>query len=581
MKLIEALETLRCPVADAAPEFNVSLACGISPLHLQTFLAAELRKRLPENRVVVRPGFYGDLLGNIQRLNASAMNSLALVIEWADFDPRLGIRTLAGWRPMELPNIVESATQMAGRLQNAIREIAQFLPVIVCLPTLPLPPMFSTKRAHAGQCESQLLYLAASLANDLARVPGVRLLSVQTLADISPFSCRYDIKSELATGFPYTLSHASAIGDLLSRLIAESSPKKGLITDLDDTLWAGVLGEDGVDGISWELDRHTQMHGVFQHFLSSLAGAGVLVGVASKNDPANVERAFERSDLYLTKNDIYPLEVHWSPKSNSVRRILETWNVSADSVVFVDDSSMELAEVKAVFPELECMLFPRGDDQAIWQFLRNLRDLFGKSVVTEDDALRLRSIRDADAWRAMAQSPAASLDEFLKAAEAVITFEPVLADASAREFELINKTNQFNLNGRRLIQSEWRALFNDPDAFVLSVSYKDKFGPLGKVMVVAGKAKGQSLILDSWVLSCRAFSRRIEHRCLSYLFETFSANQVTFEFSPTPKNAPVQELLTQILGRPPEPGATLTREQFETKVPPLFQRVEGKIHAST
>ncbi len=442
-------------------------------------------------------------------------------------------------------------------------------------------PCFQPNSPKQAAASLSFTLFSASLAADLAALSAVRVVSAWALAELSPISNRYDVKAELSAGFPYSLSHASGVAGVLSKLVVEPAPKKGVITDLDDTLWAGLLGEDGVDGISWELDRHSKMHGVYQVLLASLAGAGVLVGVASKNDPSNVERAFARQDLHLTKNDIYPFEVHWSSKSHSVRRILNTWNVGPESVVFVDDSPMELAEVEGAFPEMECLLFPKDNVQAAWLFVAHLRDLFGKSVETDEDRLRLNSIRDAGAWRAIAQSSDATLDEFLRTAEACVTFEPLLANNSSREFELMNKTNQFNLNGRRLTDSDWRKYLNDPDAIALSAVYKDKFGPLGKIMVVMGRVNGRSLILNGWVLSCRAFSRRIEHQCLNYLFESFSADEITFDFNATPRNAPLQEFLTQMSGRPPEPGLVLTREQFAAKVPKLFQCVKGRIHAST
>src|SRR5258708_40172043 len=105
---------------------------------------------------------------------------------------------------------------------------------------------------------------------------------------------RLDVQSELLSGFPYQLSHASALAELLAALVRNPIAKKGLITDLDDTLWAGILGESGVDGISWHLEQKAHIHGLNQQFLASLASAGVLIAVASKNDPALVEQAFER-----------------------------------------------------------------------------------------------------------------------------------------------------------------------------------------------------------------------------------------------------------------------------------------------
>ena len=301
------------------------------------------------------------------------------------------------------------------------------------------------------------------------------------------------------------------------------------------------------------------------------------MAVASKNDAALVEDAFSRRDLLLSKADIFPFEVHWSRKLESVQRILKTWNVSADSVVFVDDSPMEIAEVKAAFPEMECIVFPKSDYQGLWSLLKHLRDLFGKALLTEEDALRLRSIRDAVTWQDLAQ-PAESADKFLRSAVSSIVFESVLTNGNSRAFELVNKTNQFNLNGKRFSESEWQKLLNDPAAFVLSVSYKDKFGPLGRIAVIMGARLGSKVTVNGWVMSCRAFSRRIEHQCLKYLFETLDADEIVFDYQVTPRNGPLQEFLAGLLGKPPESGVILSRGQFAAKVPPLFHRVEGAVH---
>ncbi len=243
------------------------------------------------------------------------------------------------------------------------------------------------------------------------------------MGEVSPPIQRFDPKSDVITGFPYSLRHASTLATLVAKLIKNQPPKKALITDLDDTLWAGILGEDGVNGISWHMERQTQMHGLYQQFAASLAGAGVLIGVASKNDPALVEEAFERSDLLISRSDIFPFEVHWSRKSESVKRILDTWNVGADSVVFIDDSPMEVAEVKAAFPELECIVFPKSDYQGIWNLLKDLRSFFGKPLLTEDDSLRLSSIRNASAWRDSTEASASSSDDFLRAAQRFLVLQ--------------------------------------------------------------------------------------------------------------------------------------------------------------
>jgi FkbH-like protein len=434
-----------------------------------------------------------------------------------------------------------------------------------------------TPPAQASTFEMQIRSTVASLAVSLSKQPGLRIVNAQLLSEISPLAGRFDVKSELVTGLPYSLSHASAIGEILASLVHCRAPKKGMITDLDNTLWAGILGDDGADGISWNLERQTHVHGLYQQFVSSLAGAGVLIAVASKNDPADVDRAFNRKDLLISRNEIFPFEIHWRRKSESVQHILNIWNVSADSVVFVDDSPMEVAEVQAAFPEMECIVFPNNNNQAAWDLLRHLRDVFGKSFLTEDDSLRLESIRGADSWRDVADSRSTPADDFLEAAEASIVFERVRRSGDLRSLELINKTNQFNLNGKRFGESEWLQVIADPTSFLLTVSYKDKYGPLGKIAVIRGSVIGRTLHVHIWVMSCRAFSRRIEHRCLKYLFDNFGADEIVFEYKETSRNGPLQDFFAELTGKAPVPGVRLSKDSFLVNTPPLFHHVEDAI----
>ncbi|MEK7762850.1 MAG: HAD-IIIC family phosphatase [Nitrospirota bacterium] len=576
MKLIDALEVLKRPVLDAAPDLRVFLSCGFTPLHLQTFIAAQLRMQRPGHRVEVSTGLFGDLIGNIERLNLAGLESLAVVIEWADLDSRLAIRNLGGWRAADLPDIVKSSDQAATRLQEVLLRVSQLIPTVVCLPTLPLPPMFSTRPDQSAFFEIQLRHKVASLALALSEQAGIRIANMQYLDEMSSPNTRFDVKSEMITGFPYSLPHSAMLGRVMARLIHNDPPKKGLITDLDDTLWGGILGEDGINGITWDLEHRTHMHGLYQQFVASLASAGVLVGVASKNESAMVEQAFNRSDLHITKQDIFPLEINWGRKSESVKRILETWNISPDAVVFIDDSPTEAAEVKARFPELESIVFPKSDYQGVWNLLVYLRGIFGKPFLTEDDSIRLSSIRNATAWRNDTRSSTSASDEFLKDAESSIVFNCVRKSKDTRAFELVNKTNQFNLNGKRFSESEWSSYFCDPAAFLLTASYQDKYGSLGKVAVVMGKSGSHKLSVKAWVMSCRAFSRRIEHQCLNYIFVTFGADEIIFDYEETPRNRPLQDFFSELFGGPPRQGISLSREVFERNSPRLFHSVTGE-----
>jgi FkbH-like protein len=578
MKLLEALEILRRPVSEPASSQELFLACGFTPLHLRTFLEAHLRLRFPANRIEIKTGLFGDLTGNLQRLQPSGGAVVCVVVEWADLDPRLGIRSFGSWRSNDIPDIVESTRRQSERLIHIVKQLAESVPVYVTMPTLPLPPIFTTPGAQAHHLECQLREIAASLATSISEHKRSRVVDVQRLDEVSPFGRRFDPKAEMSTGFPYSLEHASKLAELIATLVQESRCKKGIITDLDDTLWAGILGEIGVEGVCWDIARGAPVHGLYQRFLDSLASAGVLLAVASKNDSALVEKALGRSDILLSADRLFPLEVNWGPKSASVHRILKQWNIAPDDVVFIDDSAIEVAEVQAAFPQMECIVFPKTDSAAIWSLLRGLRDRFGKSTVSTEDEIRLQSIRTAAAFNDSLQTPGVDADNFLRNAQATISFAFETDLQDSRTLELVNKTNQFNLNGRRFKESEWLSFIRDPAAFLFTVAYEDRYGPLGKIAVVAGRSAQSKLHVDSWVMSCRAFSRRIEHHCLKLLFEKMGIGEITFAYESTPRNEPIRLFFTELLGEPPTPGFSLSKAGFDARVPDLFHRVADVTH---
>lgn len=574
LNLIEALEISRKPVAQDAKLLRVFMACGFTPLHLQNFLSAHLRQQFPDNRIEIKTGLFGDLAGSLERLDAKGYDGTAVALEWPDFDSRLGIRELGGWQVSDVQEVISSVDRQLARLQRALKTAARSVPVVVSLPTLPLPPLFYTPPNIISAEKTKLLLSLAKFAADLSEEPGIRIVDSQALDFVSPPAARFDIKSEILSGFPYKLPHASALAQSMASLLQARTPKKGLITDLDDTLWSGILGEVGVDGVNWSLEHHSHIHGLYQQFLSSLASAGVLVGVASKNDAALVQQAFDRKDLLLKRDKVFPFEVHWHRKSDSVQRILKSWNIGPEAVVFIDDSPMEAAEVKAAFPAMECLVFKKDDYQSVWDLLSNLRASFGKTAISQEDSIRLESLRSAaPLLDALGQDGNAS-DEFLKRADAFVSFDFTKRPKDGRAFELVNKTNQFNLNGKRFSESEWTKFLADPASFLVTVTYQDKYGPLGKIAVLLGKAQEKKLHISAWVMSCRAFSRRIEHHSLKRLFDKFDADEAVFDFQSTERNGPTQDFFLELVGDPPQPGLKISRASFQEKAPPLFHRVE-------
>jgi len=573
MKLIEALEILRNESREGARPFRVSLVCSFTPAHLQTFLRANLKQALPENRIEIASGLYGDFWGNLARLERENPDAGVLVVEWSDLDPRLGLRSLGHWSPGALDDILKSARSRAVQFGETIQRIGRSIPLAISFPTLPLLPVSFTPQWRASAFELALRAEISAMSLHAVQTRSVAVINVQKLDQLSPLGNRFDAKSELNSGFPYKLTHASVLATLLSRLVQPPPPKKGLITDLDDTVWSGILGEVGVEGVAWDLEHHSHMHAVYQKMLHALSDAGVLLAIASKNDAGLVEEALRRADMILPRKVVFPVEAHWGAKSDSVRKILKTWNIGEDAVVFIDDSPMELAEVKAAYPQVTCLLFPKEDPQAIGELLYSLRDLFGKSALSDEDAIRRDSILKAQDQDAELAEHGEVSEEFLKAAGGEITLNFAKEPLDPRALELVNKTNQFNLNGHRYAEKEWLDFIKDSATVVLVVSYKDKYGPLGKIAVLAGRLADRVLTVDVWVMSCRAFSRRIEHRCLEELFERFNLKEIIFNFVATPKNGPTREFLSEILGGELTLPWRISRTLFASRRRETFQQV--------
>jgi FkbH-like protein len=569
MNLLQALQLLKSPVSNEATAFSTCLACGFTPLHLGTFLSAHLRQLLSTRSISLDTGIYGDLPGNIERAAAVQYDAVAVVIEWQDLDARLGIRSLGGWQIDDIVDVVVSARKKATILQDRIWHTALRSPLVVCLPSLPLPPAFFTTRAQASEPELELRQMVAELGRSLASKSGVKVMSSQILDERSPLRDRFDPQSEILTGFPYTVSHASALAECLANLILPPTPKKAIIADLDDTLWGGLVGEIGADAVSWHLDDKTHLHGIFQQFLASLASSGSLIGIASKNDPAMIDKVFERRDLLLSKERVFPIVANWSAKSESVRQILNIWNIHPDSVVFVDDNPLEVAEVQAAFPGIEGIVFPKNDIRGFWKLLGDMRDRFGKPSVSEEDSLRLKTIRDSNTFQDNLTRPG---EDFLKSVNASIAFSSSKRPEDRRSLELINKTNQFNLNGQRITEAEWMQRINDPSTFILSANYTDKFGALGKIAVLLGKKEEDVFQVDNWVMSCRAFSRRIEYAFLKSLFDR-GAKKVVLRYKGTDRNSYLQEFLKAAAGKEPSTEVSISQSEFTAHCPQLFHQV--------
>jgi FkbH-like protein len=578
MKLQEALKTVANARANAhAIDTRVALACGIEPLHLRTYLEAHYAARLAGQRLELECGLYGDLEGNIDRAAKSECDAIAIVFEWGDLDPRLGLRSVGAWSGPIYDEIIRDVSARLERMAQAIERIAANRLVALSPPTIAWTITGSTIAAQHSSFE---LALQSALAAFLVRVsqsPRALVVHPARLEQLSPPSQRHDPRLELAVGFPYRLPHASALAELIVTLLFPPAPKKALITDLDDTLWKGLVGEVGVDKVTWTHTDGAQLHGLYQLVLRQLADMGVLLGVASKNDPDVVRTALAREELWLEGSRLFPVHASWSPKSQSVTAILELWNISAEDVVFIDDSQIELDEVSRVHPSLECLLFTPNDPAQALRCFEKLRTLFGRSRISHDDTQRSASLRAIAAFQAD-RGPDLNHATFIRSLEGVVIVRRDERVDQERVLQLLNKTNQFNLNGKRVADPELASLVEKPDGFVLEVAYRDRYGSLGTIGVVAGRLEGDRLSVLHWVLSCRAFSRNLEHHMLQLVVEIAAGRPIHFAYEHTAKNGPLQQFLTALglpLDQPPILAPARASELLVDQLPHAFRATDG------
>lgn len=318
--------------------------------------------------------------------------------------------------------------------------------------------------------------------------------------------------------------------------------KKVLALDLDNTLWGGVIGDDGQSGIEIGHETHEgQSYLALQKFVKAHKELGVLLTVCSKNDPENALDGLNHPDGVLKPSDFTLIKANWNEKSLNLEETARELNLLPESFVFADDNPVECDIVKAQVPEIMTINFEDPEE-----CIRHI-DKCGYFEVTNlsaDDAKR-GEMYAANAQRAAAEKKFASYDDFLASLEmsAVIgEFDPVHIP---RITQLTNKSNQFNLTTKRYTQTEMETVAASPDYIRLCGRLTDKFGDNGIVSVVIGKKRGAELHIDLWLMSCRVLKRGMEYAMINRLVEEAQKAGVAEIFGyyyPTKKNAMVKEL---------------------------------------
>lgn len=349
---------------------------------------------------------------------------------------------------------------------------------------------------------------------------------------------RAHLSAELLSAYARQVGH-------LARAVSGRG-RKVLAVDLDETLWGGVLGEVGREGIDVADTYRGEAFAAFQGVVKQLASQGVLLAAVSKNDPApvvDVLRTHPR--MTLREEDFVRIVADWRPKHVHLAQLADDLNLGVDSIVFVDDNPFECGQVRYSLPEVAVV---QVDAEAALHIEKLLRDGWFDTVeATDEDRQRPARYRDALARTDFLQS-FDSLQAYLAELGVWVRFEPATPAEVPRVSQLTLRTNQFNLTTWRLQQPDVAALLADPDAEVLVIESGDRFGGNGIVGAVFLRRAGAAVRIENFLLSCRVFAKGIEQACLAEVLrraEAAGATHVLAAHRPTAKNRNVADFYSR------------------------------------
>lgn len=324
--------------------------------------------------------------------------------------------------------------------------------------------------------------------------------------------------------------------------------KKCVILDLDNTLWGGIIGDDGIDNIQIGELGLGHAFSEIQMWLKELKNRGIILAVCSKNNEDTAKEPFEKHpEMVLHLDDISMFVANWNDKVSNIKYIQETINIGMDSIVFIDDNPFERNSVKAMIPEITVPYLPE-DPANYLSYLKEL-NLFETASYSENDKDRTKQYQ-AEVGRATMQSQFTDFDEYLKSLE----MEAVAHSFEKFEFpriaQLTQRSNQFNLRTVRYTEAEIEEIAQNDNYLTLSFSLKDKFGDYGLIsVVIMEKQDNETLFLNTWLMSCRVLKRGMEEFIINTIIDTAKQNgykKVIGEYIKTPKNSMVEKIYEKL-----------------------------------
>lgn len=364
-------------------------------------------------------------------------------------------------------------------------------------------------------------------------------------------------------------------GDLLARLLgaAKGASRKALILDLDNTLWGGVIGDDGIEGIKLgQGSADGEAFLAFQRYAAQLGERGVILAVCSKNEEAVARAAFEHPEMKLALADFACFIANWGDKAGNIRAIAQRIGIGLDSLVFVDDNPAERDIVRRELPKVAVPELP--EDPALYAECVAAAGYFEAVALTEDDLARTRSYA-ANAARRESLERTTDMAGYLRSLDMVLKARPIDMIDRPRAVQLINKSNQFNLTTRRRTEQELDALLKAPQTVAYAFRLADRFGDNGLISVVIARPDPEwpdgELLIDTWLMSCRVLGRGVEAAVLGAVAraaEGCNASALIGEYRPSGRNMMVATHYEQLGFAPLDRPAETTSSFWRMPCPP-------------
>jgi FkbH-like protein len=351
---------------------------------------------------------------------------------------------------------------------------------------------------------------------------------------------RNRIEADMAFSLDFLPCLAKAVVDIIQAV--SGAAKKCLVLDLDNTVWGGVLGDDGVENIQLGDLGQGKAFTELQYWARELKQRGILIAVCSKNDESVAKVPFEmHEDMVLSLDDIAIFVANWDSKVDNIKRIKSFLNIGYDAMVFVDDNPYERGVVRHHLPEV-CVPELPEDPSDYLPFLRSL-NLFETASYTEEDGQRTAHFQQ-ELKREHIQKAFTDERGFLQSLGMTAQIDPIEKFNIPRVAQLIQRSNQFNLRTIRYTEEDLSRLGGSPACLTKAVSLRDQFGSYGLISAIIGEYRANELFIDTWVMSCRVLKRGVEHLVLNDLAATAArrgAKRIVGEFRPTRKNGLVKD----------------------------------------